>query len=155
MEMEADYNFFVGFLINKILISIEEEAGFIPGEDFISHKGHREYDVALYRRLFWDRLINLRNRGGLRSKDADQWYDIVVHLVAFISAQSWGLPLPNIPTLLSTLLVMTFFLIMGFGYSDCIYRGIIDYPFQGLYQVNGVVPDLWLCVSTYVMKLLT
>ena len=64
-----------------------------------------------------------RRSGEIVSTDAEKFYDILVHSLASITAQYWGLPLHTIAMLLSTLEVMTFFLRTGFGYFYIIYGG--------------------------------
>ena len=78
----------------------------------------------------------------------------MIHSLASITAQSWGLPLHTISTILSTLQGMTFFLRTGFGDSDISYGGTSNNPFQVIYQGKGCGLGLWLCVSTYIIKLL-
>ena len=54
--------------------------------------------------------------------DAAHCYNIVVHSVAYIAYQSWGILIHTITILLSTLQLMIFFLGTGFGGSDVSYR---------------------------------
>ena len=86
--------------------------------------------------------------------DTVQRYDIVVHSVASIAAQFCGLPLHIISLILSTLQLITYFLRTVFGYSGISYGGTSNNPFQVIYQGKGCGLGLWLCVSTYIIKLL-
>ena len=52
-------------LINKLLVPRGEQAGLIPDEDFGSRKDHIVVEVALCKRIFWDRLRQIRLPGGL------------------------------------------------------------------------------------------
>ena len=71
---------------------------------------------------------------------ASQCYGRVFYYIASLLALSYGLPLPSISMLLSTLQVMSVFLSMGFGELDVSYGGTRDNPFQVILQVNGVGP---------------
>ena len=73
--------------------------------------------------------------------DTEKLYDRVVHSVAPILAQSWGLPLQTISMLLSTLQVMKFSLRIGFGDSDISYGGTRGNPFQDYTKGAYVVQD--------------
>ena len=65
LDMEAYYNFMANIFINKLLVPRGEQAGLILDEDFGSHKDHRVVEVALCKRIFWDRLRQIRLPGGL------------------------------------------------------------------------------------------
>ena len=74
-------------MINKHLVLRGEIAGQIPEEDFGRQKYHQEIEVALFKRIFWDRLRQLRKPVDLGSTDDAQCYNIVFQSVAYLAAQ--------------------------------------------------------------------
>ena len=82
--IEADYNWLEKLLVNRRLIPYAEELGLIPDEEFGSCTDHRAIEVAVCRHLFWDHLRQLHRPGGLRSFDAAQCYDKIVHLFCLL-----------------------------------------------------------------------
>ena len=152
--MEADYNLLAKFLINKLLIPRGEAAELIPEESFCRYKGHRAAYFALCRHLLWDRLSNMIRPGRLGSKDAAKCYDRLLQSVALIAEQYWGLPLHTISMIISTLQVMNFSLRTGFGYLEISFGGTSYNPFQGICQGNGGGTRLWICIHTYIIKVL-
>ena len=136
-------------LINKLLITRGKIAVQIPEEAFETIKYHRAIDVALFRRLFWDKLRKLRNIGGLSLTNTSRYYDRVVHLVSSLEAQYWVLTLPNIYLLFFTLHTIKFYLKNGFEDSDCSYGSSNKKIFQGLFQGNVVGLGLWIYTSTF------
>ena len=92
-----------------------EIAGLITEEDLGSRKYHISIEVPLCRRLLKDRIRRLRKPGGLSSTNAAQCYDKVVNLFASLEAYSFGIPLPTLSMLLSTIHTMELLLRTGFG----------------------------------------
>ena len=101
--METDYKFMANFLINKLLITRCVISGLTLEEYFDRRKYNREIELALCRMILLERISKLSNVGGLLSTNSDQCYERVVHLIASLAEQSWGLTLPTIYMILSTI----------------------------------------------------
>ena len=89
LEIKVDFNFLVKFLINKILITRREEAGIIKDEEFGSHKYYCKIKVALFRRLLWDRIRQMRTPGDLGYMGTSRPYESFPHSASSLAAQFW------------------------------------------------------------------
>eukprot|EP00957_Ditylum_brightwellii_P022786 1718462-Ditylum_brightwellii.AAC.2 len=119
----------------------------IQGDNFGSIKDTSPINLGCSRVLFWDALQQRRCAGGIASVDASNCYDQVVHNVASMSAQKWGMHTMAILCILPTISLMSFKLCTSFVQSTQSYDGNSLIPFQGLCQGNGGATGLWLCLA--------
>jgi hypothetical protein len=73
--------------------------------------------------------------------NASNYYDRIVHAMALLVFQAFGIPTTVIKTMLEAIENMKFFLRMGFGDSTSYAGGGISTKTQGLCQGNGASPQ--------------
>jgi hypothetical protein len=89
---------------------------------------------------------------GFASVDADNCYDWIVHPMASMVFQLFGVPTPAIESILTTIQNMHFYLRMGYGDSTGYASGSNDSSgdtrkTQGMCQGNGAAPAAWTVMS--------
>jgi hypothetical protein len=89
----------------------------MPEEVFSKRKWLAD-DGTLSKVLFFNIAHQLCRSAGLASVDADNCYDRIAHPMALMIFQAFGVPTPAIPSMLSTIQRMRFFLCTGYGDSE-------------------------------------
>ncbi len=84
--------------------------------------------------------------------DTDNCYDQILHLMASMVFQAFGVPAPTIESMLTTIQNMKFFLPTGYGISVSYTGGDNDESedpirMQGMCQGNGASPTAWTVTS--------
>jgi hypothetical protein len=149
--MEADFN-----ATNKVIYGIRmlhnmRKYSLIP-EEVYSKRNQLADDSTLSNTLFYDIVRQLRRSAGLASVDANNCYDRIVHQMASMVFQLFGMPNPAIKSILTTIQDMKFYLRTGYGGSTG-YAGGSNDPsghtrkMQGMCQGNGAAPAAWTVTS--------
>jgi hypothetical protein len=121
-------------------------------EEVYSERNRLADDGTLSKVLFYDIVQQLRRPAGLASVDADNCYDQILHPMASMVFQAFGVPTPAIESMLTTIQNMKFFLRTGYGDLDSYAGGDNDdsedpIRTQGMCQGNGASPAAWMVTS--------
>jgi hypothetical protein len=103
-------------------------------------------EVALHWRLFCDIARQKCKSAAIGSLDLEQCFDRAAHSIASLCAQRWGIPIPVITCLLTTIQLMVFFLRTAHGDSDSFYSAATDSETHC--QGNGGGRALFLATSS-------
>jgi hypothetical protein len=109
--------------------------------------------MAIYPKiLFYDIVRQLWRSASLASVDTNNCYDWIVHPMASMVFQSFGVPTPAIKSILITIQNMKFYLRTGYGNSTGYAGGSNDSSedtkkTQGMCQGNQAAPAAWTVTS--------
>jgi hypothetical protein len=121
-------------------------------EEVYSKRNCLADDGTLSKILCYDIDRQLRWPAGLASVNADNCYDRICHPMASMIFQAFGVPMPAIKSMLSTIQDMKFSLRTGYGNSAG-YAGSADntsmdpIKTQGMCQGKGALPAAWTVTS--------
>ena len=131
-----------------------ERKGLIPDGQFGSRKKHQAIDLALSKVLVWDLLAMRRLSAGWILNDAKSCFDRVVHWVAQVALQRFGLPYNAVKSMFLTLQTATHRVRTGFGDSTTSFSPPTVVPFQGCGQGNGAGPPIWVAISSILIAMM-
>jgi hypothetical protein len=149
--MEADFN-----ISNKIIYGVRmmknaRNHQLMP-EKVFSKKNRMADDGTLTKMLFYDVTHQTRVPVANASVDASNCYDRIVHAMALLVFQAFGVPASAIDSMLSTIANMKFLLWTGFGNLTKFAGGGIRIKTQGLTQGNGLSPAGWAVISINILN---
>ncbi len=148
--MEADFN-----ASNKIIYGVRmmknaRNHQLMPEEVF-SKKNRMADDGTLTKTLFYDVTRQARVPAVIASFDTSNCYDRIVHAMALLVFQAFGVPAFAIDLMLSTIENMKFFLRTGFGNSTKFAGGGIHIKMQGLNQNSASLAG-WAVISIIILN---
>jgi hypothetical protein len=108
-------------------------------------------DGTLAKTLFYNLVCQSRHPAGLSLVDAENCYNRIVHAIALLVCQSFGVPQEAIGSMLCTIQEMNFFLHTTYGDSNMVMGSRVDIKMQGLCQGNCAAPAGWAVVSTTIL----
>ncbi len=106
---------------------------------------------TLTKTLFYDVTHKARVPAAIASVDASNCYDRIVHAVALLVFQAFGVPASAINSMLSVIENMKFFLRTGFGNTKFAGGGICIKT-QGLTQGNGASSAGWAVIIIVILN---
>ena len=150
--MEADFNFANKLAFGNRMQNRAEDKKLLPDECYGSRAGRKAVDLALNRRLYADISRQRRVPMAIASVDATSCYDRIVHAIASICCQRWGVQVWAVMSMFLTIQNIQFHLRTAFGDTENYYGGTTDRPFQGVCQGNGAGPAVWLAISATLIQ---
>jgi hypothetical protein len=144
--MEGDFN-----ATNKIVYGVRmfqnaRNHNLMP-EEIFSEKNSMADNGMLCKTLFFDIARQARVPAATALVDASNCYDRIVHAMASLIFQAFGVPMTAIKSMLGAIENMKFFLCTGFGDSAMFSGSGISIKTQGLCQGNGAAPAGWAVIS--------
>jgi hypothetical protein len=121
-------------------------------EEVFSEKNRMANDGTLCKTLFYDITRQARVPAATTSVDASNCYDRIVHAMASIIFQAFGVPTTSIELMLGTIENMKLFLCTSFGDSKAFGGVGISIKMQGLCQGNGASPAGWAVISICILN---
>jgi uncharacterized protein (UPF0332 family) len=116
-------------------------------EEVFSKRNRMADDGTLTKVLAYNIIRQTRCPAGIASVDADNCYDRIVHAIASLVFQAFGVPKTAVELMLTTIQEIKFFLCTGFGDSTEFATSLLEIKTQGLCQGNGASPAGWAVVS--------
>jgi hypothetical protein len=152
---EADFNF-NNKRIGRSLMWQAEDMGWLAPEQYGSRRSHSAIDHCLNKRLSFDLLRQYRQSGAICVNDMKGCYDRIVHSVAALCMQRWGMPKAPIRMMLHTIQHLKHYVRTAFGKSDSYFEANKVHPvaIQGIGQGNGAGPQIWAAISTLLLDIL-
>ena len=111
----------------------------LMSEENFSKKNCTADDGTLTKTLFYDVMRQARVPAAVASVNTSNCYDRIVHAMALLIFQAFGVPASAINSMLSAIENMKFFLRTGFGDSTKFVSGGICIKTQGLTDRKSVV----------------
>jgi hypothetical protein len=152
---EADFNFNNKRLGRQMMWHAEDHNWIAP-EQYGSRKGFSAIDHCLNKRLSFDILRQSRRSGAICINDMKGCYDRIVHSVASICLQRFGLPMAPIPMMFYTLQTLRHYVRTAGGLSSKFFNAKDIHPvaIQGIGQGNGAGPQVWAAISIVLLDVL-
>ena len=141
-------------LCGRSAMQYGEANGLVPDGQFGSRKKHQAIDLALAKALLWDQLAMRRLAAGWILNDAKSCFDRVVHWVAQVALQRYGIPYAAVKSMFTTLQKATHRVRTGFGDSTTSFSPPTEVPFQGCGQGNGAGPTIWVAISSILISMM-
>ena len=146
--LEADFNMNCKKL-GREGMWFAEEHGCVAREQGGGRRDHRAEDSSLNLVLINDDARFKRKAMIICSNDAKGCYDRIVHSIAFICLQRFGVPRPPLLSMFQVIQNLTHHIRTAFGDSECTYGPHTgEHPNQGILQGNGAAGATWAAVST-------
>ncbi len=121
-------------------------------EEIFSKKNRMADNRTLCKTLFYDIARQVRVTAAIALVDASNCYDRIVHAMASLIYQAFGVPTSAIETMLGAIENMKFFLQTGVGDSTKFAGGGVSIKTQGMTQGNGASPAGWADISICILK---
>jgi hypothetical protein len=137
--MEADFNTTNKEVCGVRMPNVARKYKLIPVEIF-SKKNHTADVRGLAKMLFYDIVRQSRSAAAIALVDASNCYDCIVHAMASLILQSFGVESTAVSSMLEAIQEMKFFLQTAYGYSKTFAGSSIKIKMQGLGQGNGASP---------------
>jgi hypothetical protein len=152
---EADFNF-NNKRIGRSLMWRAEDARWLAPEQYGSRKAYSAIDHCLNKQLSYDILRQYRQAGAICINDMKGCYDRIVHSVASICMQRWGMPMEPIRMMFYTLQHLKHFVRTAFGLSKSFFQAndVNQLAIQGIGQGNGAGPQVWAAISSVLLDIL-
>ena len=147
--LEADFNMNCKKL-GREGMWFAEEHGCVAREQGGGRRNHRAEDSSLNLVLINDDARFKRKAMAIIcTNDAKGCYDRIVHSIAFICLQRFGVPRPPLLSMFQVIQNLTHHIRTVFGDSECTYGPHTgEHPNQGILQGNGAAGATWAAVST-------
>jgi hypothetical protein len=144
--MEADFNGANKTVFSIRMLANARKHNMLP-EEIFSEWNRMADNGTLTKVLAYNIIRQTRRPAGTASVDADNCYDRIVHPIASLVFQSFGVPPAAVESMLTTIPEMKFFLRTGFGDSTDYASSTVTIKMQGLCQGNKVALAGWAVVS--------
>ncbi len=105
----------------------------------------------LTKTLFNDVTCQARVPAAIAFVNASNCYDRIVHAMALLVFQAFGVPVSAVESMLSMIENIKFFLRTGFGNSTKFSGGSIHIKMQGLTHGNGCSEDVWSVIMIVIL----
>jgi hypothetical protein len=152
---EADFNF-NNKRLGRQLMWKAEDYNWIAPEQYGSRKRFSAIDHCLNKRLSFDILRQTRRSGAICINDMKGCYDRIVHSVASICLQRFGMPMEPIKMMFQTLQSLKHYVRTSGGTSSKFFNAKDIHPvaIQGIGQGNGAGPQVWAAISSVLLDVL-
>jgi hypothetical protein len=152
---EADFNF-NNKRIGRALMWKAEDEHWIAPEQYGSRRNFSAIDHCLNKRLSVDILRQYKQSGAICVNDMKGCYDRIVHSVASLCMQRWGMPEQPIRMMLHTLQHLKHYVRTSYGKSDRFFDAKSVHPvaIQGIGQGNGAGLQIWASISSMLLDIL-
>jgi hypothetical protein len=152
---EADFNF-NNKRLGRQLMWHAENHNWIAPEQYGSRKGFSAIDHCLNKRLSFDILRQSQQSGAICINDMKGCYDRIVHSVASICLQRFGMPVEPIKMMFHTLQSLKHYVRTACGMSSKFFNAKDIHPvaIQGIGQGNGAGPQVWAAISSVLLDVL-
>jgi hypothetical protein len=152
---EADFNF-NNKRIGRALMWKAEDEQWIAPEQYGSRRNFSAIDHCLNKRLSFDILRQYKQSGAICVNDMKGCYDRIVHSVASLCMQRWGMQEQPIRMMLHTIQNLKHYVRTSYGNSDCFFDAKLVHPvaIQGIGQGNGAGPQIWASISSLLLDIL-
>jgi hypothetical protein len=133
-----------------------EDEKWLAPEQYGSRKNFLAINHCLNKRLSFDILRQYKQSGAICVNNMKGCYDRIVHLVASLCMQRWGMPEQPILMMLHTIQNLKHYVRTAFGKSDSYFDANSVHPvaIQGIGQGNGAGPQIWAAISTMLLDIL-
>jgi hypothetical protein len=135
--MEADFNAINKEVNGVRMLDTARKYKLVP-EEIFSEKNRMADNGGLAKTLFYDILRQTQSPAAIASVDASNCYDRIVHTMALLIFQSFGVEDTAVATMLETIQEMKFFLRTAYGDSTNFAGSTIEIKSQGLGRGNGL-----------------
>jgi len=100
--MEADFNYHNGTIYGSRMLDVARQFKFMP-EEIFSKQGKTADDGSLVKILIYDTVRQSQCMTALSSIDAANCYDSIVHAIASLVFQSFGVPVNAVESMITTI----------------------------------------------------
>ena len=149
--MEADSNTMNKEVYGIRMLDNARKYKLIP-EEIFSKQNRTADDGGLVKMLFYDIPRQTRSPAAIASVDASNCYDRIVHAMASLIFQSFGVESAAVSAMLETIQELKFFLRMMYGDSKTFAGSSIKIKTQGLGQGNRASPAGWCVISIGILR---
>jgi hypothetical protein len=148
--MEGDFN-----AANKIVYGIRmlnnARGHQLMPEEIFSKKNRMADNETSCKTLFYDITRQARVPAAIASLNASNWYNRIIHAMASMIFQAFGVPTNAIESMLGAIENMKFFLRTSFDDSKTFAGGRITIKMQGLWQGNSDLLAGWEVISICIL----
>ncbi len=123
----------------------------LMSDKIFSEKNRMADDGTLAMALFYNLVCQSRHPSGLSSIDANNCYDRIVHAIALLVCQLFGVPQEVMVSMLRMIQEMEFFFCTAYQDSNTVVGLRVDIKMQGLCQGNSATPTGWAVVSINIL----
>jgi hypothetical protein len=125
-------------------------------EQYGSRKQVSAIDHCLNKRISFDIIRQFKHPAALCVNDMKGCYDQIVHLVASICMQRFGIGIRPLRSMFYTLQNLEHYIRTAQGISNQSFHSANVHPIsiQGIGQGNGAGPQIWAAISTVVLSML-
>jgi hypothetical protein len=120
-------------------------------EEIFSEKNRMADNGTLCKILFYNITRQAHLPAAIPLVDASNCYNRIVHAIALLIFQAFGVPTTAVEKMLGAIEKIKFFLQTGFGDLKSFARGGISIKAQGLTQGNGASPAGWTFISICIL----
>jgi hypothetical protein len=149
--MEADFNGMNKEVYGVRMLDMARKYKLVP-EEIFSKKNRMADDGGLEKTLFYNIARQTQLPAAIASVDASNCYSWIVHAMALLIFQSFGVEDTAVATMLETIQEMKFFLRTAYGDSTNFAGSTIEVKTQGLGQDNGASPAGWCVISIMILR---
>jgi hypothetical protein len=149
--MEADFNAMNKEVYGVGMLDTARKYKLVP-EEIFSKKNRMADNRGLAKTLFYNIAWQTRSPAAIASVDTSNCYDRIVHAMALLIFQSFGVEDTAFATMLETIQEMKFFLRTAYGDSTNFAGSTIEVEMQGLGQGNRASPAGWCVISIMFLR---
>ncbi len=149
--MEMDFNAMNKEVYGVRMLDTARKYKLMP-EEIFSKRNCTADNGGLAKTLFYDIAWQIRLPVAIASVDASNCYDWIVHAMALLIFQSFGVEDMAVAAMLETIQEMKFFLHTAYGDSKDFVGSSIEIKMQGLGQGNGASPAGWCVISIMILR---
>jgi hypothetical protein len=149
--MEGDFNATNKMVHGVRMLNNARDHNLLMLEEIFSKKNRMADDGTLCKTLFYNITRQVHVSAAIALVVAFNCYDRIVHAMASMIFQAFGVPTTAIKSMLWMVENMKFFLRTGFGNSTLFAEGGISIKTQGLCQGNRASPAGWAVISICIL----
>ncbi len=149
--MEADFNAMNKEVYGVRMLDTARKYKLVP-EEIFSEKNRMADGGGLAKTLFYDIVQQTQSPAAIASVDASNCYDRIVHTMALLIFQFFGVEDTALATMLETIQEMNYFLRTVYGDSTNFAGSTIEIKTQGLGHGNGASPAGWCVISIIILR---
>jgi hypothetical protein len=152
---EADFNH-NNKRLGRTMMHGAEKNSWLAKEQYGSRKQVSAIDHCLNKRLSFDIIRQFKHPAALCVNDMKGCYDRIVHSVASICMQRFGIDIKPLRSMFYTLQHLEHYIRTAQGISNQSFNAADVHPIaiQGIGQGNGAGPQIWAAISTVVLNML-
>ena len=144
--MEDDSNASYKEIFCNRMLNMVRSHVFMP-EEIYSDNGKTADDCSLLKVILYDIVRQARISAALSSFYAANCYNIILHAIASLFFQAFGVPFEAVESMLTVIEEIQYFLLTAYGHSKNFAGSTIELKFQGFFQGIGAAPAGWAFIS--------